>query len=336
MSTGYVIRRLFQIVPVVLGVVTIIFLIMHLTPGDPVEIMMGKGSMLSEEEVANLKSEYGLDKPIYVQYYKYIFNLLRGNFGDSIVKRKPVVRLILERLPATIELTLIAMLISLVIAIPTGIISAVKPYSVVDSIGTLIALIGISVPGFWLGIVLIVIFAVGLHILPVSGRIAYGLGLSTITSFNLIDSIITGNWAAFVDSLKHLAMPAFALGAYTAALTMRVTRASLLDVLSQDYIRTAKAKGLKNSIVLVKHALRNALIPTITVTALNIGVLLGGNMIIETVFGWPGMGRLVVDSVFVRDYPLVTGCVFVYALTYVLMNFWADVMYAFLNPKIRY
>jgi peptide/nickel transport system permease protein len=177
---------------------------------------------------------------------------------------------------------------------------------------------------------------VAFHLLPVSGRITYGLGLSKITGFNLIDGFITGNWAAFWNSLKHLILPALALGARSTTLTMRVTRASLLDVLSRDYIKTAKAKGLRNSTVLIKHGLRNALIPTVTVTALNIGVLLGGNMIIETVFGWPGIGRLVVESVFVRDYPVVQGCVFVYAITYIIMNLWADTMYALLNPKIRY
>jgi len=308
---------------------------MHLTPGDPVEIMMGKGSVVSAEEIERLRHELGLDRPLVVQYISFLVGVLHGDFGRSIIQRAPVMRLIGTRLPATFELTLLSIILSLVIAIPVGIISSVKRYSLLDNVSTVSALVGVSMPSFWLGLLLIIVFAVKFKVLPVTGRASYGYGLEPITNFWLIDAVITRNWAALGDVIRHLLMPAITLGSYMAALTMRVTRSSMLEVLSQDYIRTAWSKGLSHKVVILKHALRNALVPTVTVVALNIGVLLGGNMIVESVFGWPGLGRLVIDAIYTRDYPLVQGAVLIYAFTYVVMNFVADLLYTVLNPKVR-
>jgi peptide/nickel transport system permease protein len=335
LGTAYIIRRIIQIVPVFIGITLIVFLIMHLTPGDPVEIMMGKGSVVSGEEIDRLRHELGLDLPLWTQYGRSLGGILRGDFGRSIIQRAPVIKLIGSRLPATFELTILSILISLIIAIPVGVISSIKRYSILDNISTVTALAGVSMPGFWLGLLLIIVFAVKLKVLPVTGRVSYGHGLEPITNFLLIDAIITCNWAALGDVLRHLILPAITLGSYMAALTMRVTRSSMLEVLSQDYINTAWAKGLSQKAVILRHALRNALVPTVTVVTLNIGVLLGGNMIVESVFGWPGLGRLVINAIYTRDYPLVQGAVLVYALTYVVMNFIADILYTLLNPKVR-
>jgi len=333
---SYIARRILQTIPVFIGITLIVFLIMHLTPGDPVEIMMGRGSVVTTEQIEQIRHELGLDQPLYVQYLSFLGGVLRGDFGRSIIQRAPVMHLIADRLPATFELTIFSIIISLIIAIPVGIISSVKRYSFLDHIGTVSALAGVSLPSFWLGLLLIIVFSVKLKILPVTGRANYGYGLVPITNFLLIDAVITGNWGALGDVIRHLLLPAITLGSYMAALTMRVTRSSMLEVLSQDYIRTAWAKGLSHKVVILKHALRNALVPTVTVVTLNIGILLGGNMIVESVFGWPGLGRLVINAVYTRDYPLIQGSVLIYALTYVVMNFVADLLYAVLNPKVRF
>jgi len=333
---SYIARRILQTIPVFIGITLIVFLIMHLTPGDPVEIMMGRGSVVTTEQIEQIRHELGLDQPLYVQYLSFLGGVLRGDFGRSIIQRAPVMHLIADRLPATFELTIFSIIISLIIAIPVGIISSVKRYSFLDHIGTVSALAGVSLPSFWLGLLLIIVFSVKLKILPVTGRANYGYGLVPVTNFLLIDAVITGNWGALGDVIRHLLLPAITLGSYMAALTMRVTRSSMLEVLSQDYIRTAWAKGLSHKVVILKHALRNALVPTVTVVTLNIGILLGGNMIVESVFGWPGLGRLVINAVYTRDYPLIQGSVLIYALTYVVMNFVADLLYAVLNPKVRF
>ncbi len=325
-----------QAIPVFLGVTFAVFLLMHITPGDPVEIMMGQGSIVSQQDINQIRHELGLDRPFIVQYGLFLDRLVHGNLGYSIIQKTSVVKLIGERLPATIELTVVALIISLLIAIPVGIISAIRRHSIIDNASRIVALLGVSMPGFWLGLMLITVFSVLFKVLPVSGRVTFAAHLHKVTGFYLLDAIITGNWNAFWNVTKHLIMPAITLGSFAAAMTMRVTRSSMLDVLTRDYMRTAKAKGLPHRLVIIKHGLRNALIPTVTVVALNIGSLLGGNMIVEVVFGWPGMGRLVVNAVFMRDYPLVQGCVLVYAVIYIFANLAADISYAILDPRIRY
>lgn len=336
MNLVQILNRFVQAITVALGVTVIVFSLMHLTPGDPVVLMMEDAGFVEQGEVERIRHELGLDRPLPVQYLAFVSGVLRGNLGISIISRQPVRDLVASRLPATIELTLAAILVSLLIALPVGVISAVRRYSVVDRVGTLWALMGVSVPDFWLGLVLIVIFSVGLGWLPTAGRIDFGLAPQRLTGLYVLDSALTGNWAAFANALRHLAMPAFTLGTAMAALTMRVTRSSMLEVIRQDYITFARSKGLSEAAVVVRHALKNALIPTLTVVALNMGVLLGGNMVVESVFGWPGLGRLVVESIFYRDYPVVQAAVLIYALTYVTLNFLADVAYTLVNPRVRF
>lgn len=327
-------QRLIQLIPVLLGITVIVFLLMHITPGDPVDLMIGD-QHVAEGEIENLRRELGLDRPIYVQFLHFMGGVLRGDFGNSFSLKRPAMSVILEHLPATIELTLLSMLIALLIAIPVGVLSAVRQYSVADRTSTLFALLGVSMPGFWLGLVLIVIFAVHLELLPVAGRIEYDAGLRAVTGFYLIDSLLTGNLPAFVNALKHLLMPAVTLGTAMSAVIMRTTRSSMLDVIRQDYVLCARSKGLGEWRVIWAHALRNALIPTITVTAIQAGRLLSGNVVVETVFAWPGIGRLVVEAIWARDYPLVQGVVFIYAVSFVAMNFLADVLYTLVNPRVE-
>jgi peptide/nickel transport system permease protein len=329
-----VLERVLAVIPIMFGVAIVVFLFMRLTPGDPVDIMMGGGGYVSEGEIENLRREFDLDKPLHVQLYIFLSHAIRGDLGNSYVKRAPVTELIAERLPATIELALGALIFGLVVATPIGIISAVKQYSVLDRVSMAGAFVGISMPAFWLGILLMLIFSVHLRWLPVAGRIDYDAGLQTVTGLYVLDSILTGNKAALISSLRHLVLPSVSLGAAMAATVARILRSSMLEVLRQDYVMLARAKGMVEFLVVTKHALRNALIPTVTVVGLQVGVLLGGNMIVETVFGWPGLGRLVVQAIFARDFPLVQGAVMVYAFTFVTANLIVDVLYTYLNPKI--
>ena len=328
-------ERLIAAIPLMIGVAIVVFLFMRLSPGDPVDIMMGQGGAVSQGEIEQLRSEFNLDKPLWQQLGLFLGDLAHGDLGNSITKKLPVAKLIADRLPATIELALGSLLFALLIAFPVGIISAVRQNSAVDRVSMGGAFLGISMPAFWLAIVLIMLFSVKLRWLPVQGRIDYDAGLHEVTGFYVLDSIITGNPAALVSSVKHLILPSIALGAAVAAIIARVLRSSLLESLRSDYVRLARAKGASENRVVMKHALRNALIPTITVVGLQVGVLLGGNMIIETVFGWPGLGRLVVDAIFNRDFPLVQGAVIVYAFTFIIANLVVDVMYTYLNPKME-
>jgi len=336
MRTVKVIERILAAIPVMLGIAIVVFLFMRLTPGDPVDIMMGELAGISEEEMAIVRREFNLDKPLHVQLWLFLSGLARGDLGNSIIRGVPITSLIAERFPATIELALGALSFGLMVAVPIGIISAVKQNSIIDRVTMAGAFLGISMPAFWLGLVLMLIFSVRLRLLPVSGRIDtdIGLTLNEVTGLYVLDSIITGNRAALISSLKHLILPSISLGATMAAIVARVLRSSMLEVLRQDYITLARAKGQVEFLVVMKHALRNALIPTVTVVGLQVGALLGGNMIVETVFAWPGLGRLVVESIFNRDFPLVQGAVMVYAFTYVMANLVVDTLYTYLNPKI--
>ncbi len=334
MKLGRFIERLAQLVPVLFGVSIIVFFMMSLTPGDPVEIMIGDSHVTAEQE-AELRRDMGLDRPPIERYFIFLKNALTGDFGLSFYHRRPVSEVIAERLPATIELSLVALLLALFTSIPLGVIAAVKKNTLIDRLATVGSLFGVSLPGFWFGILLLMLFAVHLHLLPVSGRIGYAYEVPPITHLILVDSLLRGRPDAFVDAAKHIILPAIVLGLPIAAILTRVTRTSMLEVLSQDYITFAEAKGLNRTRILFRHALKNALIPTVTVAALQTGSLLGGNMIVETVFGWPGLGRLVVESIFLRNYPLVQAAVLLYAVTYVTLNFLADILYTVLNPRVR-
>lgn len=334
MSLGKLLERIIQLIPVLLGVSLIVFVMLALTPGDPVQIMVGEQAITPEQEVA-LRRDLGLDRPMVERFFLFVANAVQFDFGTSFYHGRPVADVIAERLPATIELSLVALIVALATAIPLGVLAAIRKNSVFDRLATIGSLLGVSLPGFWFGILLIMLFAVHLQILPVSGRIGYASEVPTVTGFLLIDTLLAGNIAAFGEALRYLLLPAITLGLPMTAILMRVTRTSMLEIMRQDYITFAEAKGLPRRRVLFRHALKNALIPTVSVAAIETGSLLGGNMIVETVFGWPGLGRLVVESIFLRNYPLVQAAVLLYAVTYVMLNFIADILYTVLNPRVK-
>lgn len=334
MRMARLVERLIGLVPVLLGVSVIVFLMITLTPGDPVQIMLGDSRSSPEQEAA-LRHDMGLDRPLHERFVLFIGNAARGEFGLSFFHRRPVIDVIGERLPATIELTLAALVLSLVIAIPLGVLAAVRKNSWLDRLATVSSLFGVSMPGFWFGILLILLFSVKLGWFPVAGRIGYASEVPAITGMLLPDALLAGRLDSFWQALRHIALPAVTLALPMAAVLMRVTRSSMIEVLRSDYVLFAEAKGLSRAQVIGRHALKNALIPTVTVAALETGSLLGGNMIVETVFGWPGLGRLVVEAIFSRNYPLVQAAVLLYAVTYVMLNFLADLLYTKLNPRVR-
>ena len=330
-----ILERVLGTIPIMFGVAIIVFFFIRLTPGDPVDIMMGQGGAISTGEIEQLREEFHLNEPLPVQLWYFLRDAVQGDLGYSYVLKRPVTELIGERLPATIELAMGALLFSLIVALPIGVISAVKQNSLLDRLSMSTAFLGISMPGFWLGIILILIFAVRLHWLPVQGRVGLDANLEQRTGFFVLDSLLTGNTKALVSSLKHLALPSITLGAPVAAVIARVLRSSMLETLRSDYVTLARSKGAAEWLVILKHALRNAMIPTVTVVGLQIGILLGGNMVIETVFSWPGLGRMVVKAIFDRDFPLIQGAVMIYAFTFVMANLLVDILYTYLNPRIK-
>jgi peptide/nickel transport system permease protein len=330
----YIIKRLLQIIPVILGVTLIAFALIHLAPGDPVRTMLGQHA--TQQEIDDIRAKYGLDQPLYVQYFIWLGDVLHGDLGRSILSHEQVTTEIASRFPNTIELAIAAMIFAILIGVVAGIISATKQYSVADYSVMGLALFGISMPVFWLGIMLMMIFGVFLGWLPIGGRIDLLLPFNRITGFMVFDSIIAGNGAALFSVLRHLILPAIALGTIPMAIIARTTRSSMLEVLRQDFIRTERAKGLSERKVIYKHAIRNAMVPVVTVIGLNFGLLLSGAILTETVFSWPGVGRLVVDSVYARDYPLVIGCILVFALVFVIVNLITDLLYTYIDPRIHY
>jgi peptide/nickel transport system permease protein len=330
----YIIKRLLQLIPVILGVTIIAFSLIQLAPGDPARTMLGQHA--TEKELNEIREKYGLDQPIYVQYGIWLNGVLHGDLGRSILTKELVVNEISERFPNTIELAISAMLFAIIIGGIAGIISASKQYSITDYTVMGIALFGISMPVFWLGIMLMLIFGVILGWLPIGGRIDLFIPFQRITGFMVFDSIITGNFQALISVLKHLILPSIALGTIPMAIIARVTRSSMLEVLRQDFIRTERAKGLTERVVIYKHAVRNAMVPVVTVIGLNFGLLLAGAILTETVFSWPGLGRLVVNSVYERDYPLVVGCILIFAIVFVIVNLVTDILYTYIDPRIKY
>ena len=329
-----IIERLLASIPVVLGVLIIVFFFMRLLPGDPVEIMLGD-SAASMMEMESLRSELHLDKPLYQQLWLFVSGVFKGDFGNSLDKRKPVASLLAETLPPTIELTLAIFLVAILIALPVGVFTSLRPGSWIDRVTMSGALLGISMPNFWFGLILILIFSVQLEWFPTSSQIDATLELTRITGFMTIDAVLSGNWEALKNVLLHLFLPATTLGVAFAALMARVIRSSMLETMRMEYVVAARAKGVSEPMVVIRHALRNALIPVVTVAGLEVGMLLGGNMIVETIFAWPGLGRLVVSSIFARDYVVVQCAVMLYALIYVAANLAVDLIYTFLNPKIE-
>lgn len=330
----YIFKRLVLLIPVILGVSILVFLVMHVFTTDPASIILGQHA--TAEQVANLREELGLNKPLYLQYFDFIGGVFKGSLGNSLITKTSVTGEILARFPATIELALAAIIIASIVGVIIGVISAVKQNSLVDYLSMVGALLGVSMPIFWLGLMLIILFSVKLHWLPVSGRIQIGMEPAHVTGFYLLDSLITGNMAAFKSSLQHLILPAIALASYSTAIIARMTRSTMLEIVKQDYIRTARAKGLYERVVILKHALRNALIPITTVIGLQLGSLLGGAVLTETVFSWPGVGSYTIDAILKSDYPVVQGSVMILAVVFVLVNLIVDLLYAYLDPRIKY
>jgi peptide/nickel transport system permease protein len=323
-----------QIIPVLLGVSIVVFFMVRAIPGDPAQLLLGQQA--TQAQVEQVRENMGLDKPVIVQYGIFLADAVRGDLGDSIVTGRPVTTELLARLPATLELTAFAMLVAILVGVPVGVISAVKQYSLLDKFTSVLALIGISMPIFWLAMILIVIFFVNLGWLPFPGRLSTGYAVTSITGLVLVDSLLTLNFAAFWDGLKHLILPAIALGTIPMAVIMRMTRSSMLEVMGEDYVRTARAKGVVPWRVIFKHALRNAMLPTVTVIGLQAGLLMGGAVITETIFSWPGVGQIAAESVYRRDYAMVQGVVLYGATLFVLVNLVVDVLYAVLDPRVRY
>jgi peptide/nickel transport system permease protein len=302
----FLIRRLLLTIPVLLGVATLVFSLVHLVPGDPVQAMLGESA--SPQDVAELRGRLGLDRPLYEQYTGFLKGLATGNLGRSLRTNQPVVAAIAERVPATLELAFAAMLVATIVAIPLGIVAAASAGTRVDHAATTLALVGISVPNFWLGPLLAIVFSVTLGWLPVSGR----------------------------GTLAHLVLPAVTLGAPLAAVLARMTRASVIEELRELYVLAARARGVSRAAAVLRHAFRNSLIPIVTVLGLQFGAVLTGAVITETIFAWPGVGRLLIQSISFRDYPLVQGCILLIAITYVTMNLLTDLAYGLLDPRIRY
>ena len=330
----YIIKRLIQLGPVMLGVSIIAFSLIHLAPGDPARTMLGERA--SQEQIDAIRERYGLDKPLYIQYGIWLQGALQGDLGRSITTREKVTTEIAARLPNTVELAIAAMIFATLIGGIAGIVSATKQYSITDYTFMGIALFGISMPVFWLGIMLMMIFGAYLGWLPIGGRIDLLILFHRVTGFMVFDSIITGNLPALTSVLQHLILPAVALGTIPMAMIARVTRSSMLEVLRQDFIRTERAKGLSERKVIYKHAVRNAMVPVVTVIGLNFGLLLAGAILTETVFSWPGVGRLVVEAVYERDYPLVVGCILIFAIIFVIVNLITDIFYTYIDPRIKY
>ncbi len=332
--TKYFIRRIIYLVPVLIGVSVLAFLLIHLIPGDPAQIILGERA--TPEALAELRKNLGLNDPLYVQYLRFAGNILQGDFGRSVITNSLVLEELTTYFPATLELSIAAMLIAIAVGVSAGVIAAVKQYSWFDNLSMLGALMGVSFPIFWLGLMMIWLFGLVLGWLPPSARLDPSIHLATITNIYFLDAILTGNGAALKDVLLHLVMPAFALATIPMAVIARMTRSSMLEVMRQDYIRTARAKGLTEWVIVLKHALKNAFLPVITVIGLQFGSLMGGAVLTETIFSWPGIGRMMYHAIMSRDFPMVQGGILAIAIVFVLVNLAVDMLYTFIDPRIRY
>jgi peptide/nickel transport system permease protein len=335
----FLVDRLVRLVLVLVAITVVSFLFMHAIPGDPIALRLGEHA--TPVEVAHLRSSLGLDRPWFVQLALYLGAVARGDLGQSLFDAQPVAQKLGQYFPATMELALSAMLFAMLIGIPAGVIAAVRHGSAVDALTMSAALLGVSIPVFWLGWILVYLLAVlpsqhGLNLFPISGRIAVTYFIPARTHLVVVDALLAGNVRAALDALWHLVLPAVTLGTIPLAIVAKITRSGMLDVLSSDYVRTARAKGLGQRAVVLKHALRNALIPIITVLGLQTGLLLGGAVLTESVFAWPGVGRLAFQAISNRDMPLINGCILLFATVFVVVNAAVDLLYAVANPRIRY
>lgn len=349
--TAYLTRRLLGLIPLLIGVTFLIFLLTRVIPGDPAVAMLGERA--APNLVERLRRDMGLDRPLFLnnekyketgelkalfdsQYFDYMGKLVRGDLGRSVLTLVPISQSLRHRFPATIELAIAAMLIAVLIGIPAGTWAARRRGTLSDTAITLVAIVGVSFPVFWLAIILIYFFAVVLGWLPPSGRLSSAMTIQPITGLYVLDGLLTGNFQAALNALKHLILPALALGTIPLAIVVRMTRSSMLEVLNQDYVRTARAKGVGEPKVIRKHSLRNALLPVITVIGLSFGSLLSGAILTETVFSWPGIGRWVYDGITARDYPIIQGGVLFVAIVFVVVNLVVDLTYPLIDPRIQY
>jgi peptide/nickel transport system permease protein len=329
----FVVRRLLLLVPILLGLSILVFLWIRALPGSPAIALLGERA--TPESIAQINRQYGLDKPLPVQYWRYLKTTSRGDFGESTKSRQPVVEEFKRRFPATVELSVAAGLFSLIFGIPLGFFAAKRYQGLLDHASLVLSLVGISTPIFFLALILKYIFAVRLGWLPSVGRISVLIELDHPTNFYVLDAILAGNWEAFVDTIKHLILPAIALGSIPLAIIARITRAAVLDVQNEDYVRTARAKGLPPITVDYRHVLRNAMLPISTIIGLQVGLLLSGAVLTETVFAFPGIGSWLVEGIKARDYPVIQAGVLFVAVIVVFVNLLVDVSYGLLNPKIR-
>ena len=348
--TTYLLRRVLGLIPVLFGVSLLLFTITRLIPGDPAVALLGQRA--SPAALAQLRADLGLNQPVWVnfaavpekgmsgllesQYFRYMGGLLRGDLGRSIFSRIPVAQSLVQRFPATFELSLFAMLFALGVGIPAGVLASLHRGKLIDTAVMAVAVSGVSLPVFWLAIIFIYVFAVNLGWLPPSGRMGVGVEIRPITNLYVLDGLLRRDWAALGSALRHLVLPAVALGSIPLAIVVRMTRSAMLEVLGQDYVRTARSKGVEERRVVLKHALRNALLPVITVVGLSFGALLSGAILTETVFSWPGIGRWVYDAISARDYPIIQGGILFVAFVVAVVNLVVDLLYAVIDPRIQY
>lgn len=323
-------------IPILIGITLVAFIVSHAVPADPIIANLGQRAQDDPSIVARYRHEWGLDQPLPVQYITYLWNLIHGNLGVSITTRRPVATDLRQYFPATLELASAATIFSVVVGVPLGVLAAVRRDRPADHISRLISLIGISTPVFWLGLLALIVFYYHLGWFPGSGQIDVGIRTPhTITGMLVVDSLIEGDWSALTNALWHLVLPAVVLGSFTLGIVTRMTRGSMLEVLAQDYIRTARAKGLRRGTVVFKHALRNALLPTLTLVGLAYGSLLSGAVLTETIFSWPGIGRYATTTAGTLDFPAIMGVSLLTAVIFVVLNLIVDVLYGILNPQIR-
>ncbi|MEG3115182.1 ABC transporter permease subunit [Salinicola sp. 4072] len=327
--------KLAQLVPTFIGVTIVAFAFIRLLPGDPILLMAGERG-ISAERYAELKAQMGFDRSLVVQYLDFLKGLLHGDLGNSLVTHSPVMDEFMSRFPATLELSLFALAFAVIIGLPAGVLAAVKRGKTLDHTVMGVSLTGYSMPIFWWGLLLIMLFSSTLGWTPVSGRISFLYFIDSVTGFMTIDSLIAGDWGAFLSALHHLVLPAIVLGTIPLAVIARQTRSSMLEVLGEDYVRTARAKGLSNFRVIMVHTLRNALISVVTVIGLQVGLLLAGAILTETIFSWPGIGKWMIDAISRRDYPSVQGGLVLIAFIVMIVNLLVDIAYGVINPRIRH
>lgn len=331
---NYIIRRIFSLIPVLFGMTLVVFAIIHAIPGNPAQVILGQRA--TKEAIETLTKELGLDRPFFIQYIDYIKSLLTGDLGTSLRTRTPINEEIWPYFAATIELTAVAILIAVFIGVNAGIISAWFSNSWFDYIAMILALIGVSMPIFWLGLMEQWAFSIKLGWLPTTGREDVRDPVTAITNLYLLDTLIKGNLPQFISTLKHLILPSLALATIPMAIIARMTRSTMLDVMKSDYIRTARAKGLRMIWVVYRHCLKNAIIPVLTVVGLQTGLLLGGAILTETIFGWPGIGRYLYEAIGYRDYPVIQSGILIIAAIFVFINLIVDLLYALVDPRIKY